>query len=289
MHRRGIRTFLVAALSLFVAEARGQNPNNALDVNNDGFINLLDVITERNDLTTNGSHATSPSFHDVNGDGYVTPIDTLRTINYLNTVGPSVAASGGGGPFNTTVPSHAAHISLVVENLGGSPISSVAVGQTFQIEAFAQDTRPSPLGVYAAYTDLTFSTTHVSLVPASLVYESGFFGVNTPDTTSPGLIANVGAYQGSTSPPGGAQQPLFSLQMVAQAAGAVSFTSGPSSLAPITDTLLYGLDVAVPTGQIDYSGASLTIVPEPSALVLLGLGGLALATAARRGKRTRGL
>ena len=85
--------------------------------------------------------------------------------------------------------------------------------------------------------------------------------------------------------PGGAQQPVFSLQMVAQATGTVSFSSGPSGLAPITDTLLYGLDVARPTGQIDYSGANLTIVPEPSSIVAALMGCVAVLMSRRLFRR----
>ncbi len=290
MHRTAIRVALFAVFSFLLSSAaRAQNPNNALDVNNDGVINLADEVTEITDIVLNGSHATSPSFHDVNGDGYVTPLDDLRVLNYMNTVGPTLAAPGGGGPFNTTVPSHAAHISLVVADLAGSPITSAAVGQTFQLEAFAQDTRSTPQGVYAAYTDLTYSDANVSLVPGSFTLVSGVTGANTPGAGTPGLLTSAGGFWSSThTPPGGVLQPLFSVHMVAQAPGTASFTSGPSSAAPITDTLLFGLDVAVPTGQIDYSGASLTIVPEPPAFALLGLGALAFATGARRGLRKRG-
>ena len=73
--------------------------------------------------------------------------------------------------------------------------------------------------------------------------------------------------------------------MVAQATGTVSFSSGPSGLAPITDTLLYGLDVARPTGQIDYSGANLTIVPEPSSIVAALMGCVAVLMSRRLFRR----
>jgi hypothetical protein len=290
MHRTAMRVALLAAFSFLLCSAvRAQNPNNALDVTNDGAINLADEITEVTDIVLHGSHATLSSFHDVNGDGYVTPLDSLRVVNYMNTFGPTLAAPGGGGPLNITVPSHAAHISLVVADLSGSPISSVAVGQTFQLEAFAQDTRPTPHGMYAAYTDLTYSAANVSLVPGSFTLAPGVTGANTPDAGTAGILTNAGGFWSSTStPPGGVRLPIFSVHMVAQASAIASFTSGASSSAPITDTLLFGLDVAVPNGQIDYSGASLTIVPEPPALALFGAGALAFATAARRSMRKRG-
>ncbi len=269
---------IVAALCLFsVATAlQAQNPSNPLDVNGDTSISPFDAVTVFNDLITNGSHSTPPSFHDVNGDGFVTPIDSLRPINYLNANGITPAFPGGGGPVNITAPAHAAHISLVVTDTGGTPISSVSVGQIFQLEVFAQDTRPSPDGVFAAYTDLTYSDSNASLVPSSYFDGPGFVSANVPNTSTSGLVANAGAYMTSLVPPGGAQQFVFALQFVAQAQGLATFSAGPSALAPITDTLLYDLDVAVPTGQIDFSGASLTIVPEPSSIVLGLMGCMAL-------------
>lgn len=97
---------IVAALCLFsVATAlQAQNPSNPLDVNGDTSISPFDAVTVFNDLITNGSHSTPPSFHDVNGDGFVTPIDSLRPINYLNANGITPAFPGGGGPVNITVP-----------------------------------------------------------------------------------------------------------------------------------------------------------------------------------------
>jgi hypothetical protein len=68
-----------------------QNPLQALDVNNNGFVTGLDALVIINRLNSTGPEvlpATPPTgpyfFYDVSGDGRVTAIDALLVINYLN-------------------------------------------------------------------------------------------------------------------------------------------------------------------------------------------------------------
>jgi hypothetical protein len=84
-----------------------QNPLDALDVNNDGFITPLDALVVINELNFNGSRPlptppvppfTPPPFLDVNGDGDVSPVDVLIVINSINENGSTVAQAEGEGP-----------------------------------------------------------------------------------------------------------------------------------------------------------------------------------------------
>jgi sulfatase modifying factor 1 len=67
-----------------------QNPANHYDVNNDGCVSPLDVLTLISEINTGGARtlaeprpAGSP-FVDVNGDGALSAMDVLLVINYLN-------------------------------------------------------------------------------------------------------------------------------------------------------------------------------------------------------------
>jgi len=78
-----------------------QNPVNRWDVDGDGNVAPLDVLTLINDINTHGSRSlpTRPSgpvppFFDVDGDGSLTPSDVLTVINYINS---RVAGSAGEG------------------------------------------------------------------------------------------------------------------------------------------------------------------------------------------------
>ncbi len=71
--------------------AHWHNTGRPLDVNDDGVIAALDVLTIVNYLNTHPGASSRPTVHDpgapfcdVNADQLVTPIDVLAIINYLN-------------------------------------------------------------------------------------------------------------------------------------------------------------------------------------------------------------
>jgi len=67
-----------------------QNPSNAFDVNDDGFVTALDalVIINRLDAIEDSTLGARPFdfrvFYDTSGDGRITSLDVLRVINELN-------------------------------------------------------------------------------------------------------------------------------------------------------------------------------------------------------------
>jgi large repetitive protein len=79
------------------------NPNNPLDVNNDGLVTPLDALLVINEINANGSHAldvggfhTAP-FFDTDRDNVVSPRDILLVINHLNTPPAGVLGAEGEG------------------------------------------------------------------------------------------------------------------------------------------------------------------------------------------------
>lgn len=68
------------------------NPNNPLDINNDGFVHPLDVLLVVNRINAEGTGDLSPptgsewpaTFYDCNGDNFISPLDVLQIINFLN-------------------------------------------------------------------------------------------------------------------------------------------------------------------------------------------------------------
>lgn len=88
-------------------EAEYTNPNNARDVNNDGYVSPIDVLTLVNYINVNGAvdlasrsaaggegEATATYYYDVNGDHKVSPLDVLAVINFLNTTPRGASAEG---------------------------------------------------------------------------------------------------------------------------------------------------------------------------------------------------
>jgi hypothetical protein len=92
------------------------NPNNPLDVNNDGQITAIDALLVVNELNEHGSHAVDTSgfhtapFRDVDRDNVISPHDALLVINHLNAAAASL--TGGEGEADA----HAALFSQLGQN-----------------------------------------------------------------------------------------------------------------------------------------------------------------------------
>ena len=81
-----------ATVDVRVVASRLQNPDENLDVNDDGEVTAIDALQVINVLNRSGSSNgipvtpddQGPSFYDVNGDQRITTIDAFRVINELN-------------------------------------------------------------------------------------------------------------------------------------------------------------------------------------------------------------
>ncbi len=105
---RGARLIGNFPLSVIQPRSPWQNPNNPIDVNNDGIVTPRDALAVINFLNENppGSAPPLPSsggegggvveFPDVNGDGIITPRDALMIINALNARSANMRAGGEG-------------------------------------------------------------------------------------------------------------------------------------------------------------------------------------------------
>ena len=72
-----------------VQGSTGTNPDNAMDVNADGFVSAIDVLMVINHLNTVGSGdaPVGSPYLDTSGDGFVSALDVLVVINAVNTGG----------------------------------------------------------------------------------------------------------------------------------------------------------------------------------------------------------
>ncbi|MEZ6117191.1 MAG: dockerin type I domain-containing protein [Pirellulaceae bacterium] len=129
-----------------------QNPNNPLDVNNDGAIAPIDALLVINRLNGKGAAAlegeadAGPPYLDTNGDNFVSAIDALLVINQLNSQSNSVAAVAA---TNREVDSSTAEGESRLATLNYSP----AVESAIPIRA----ARRRGLAEYQAATDAVFA------------------------------------------------------------------------------------------------------------------------------------
>jgi hypothetical protein len=91
----------VATVTIQVLTSLFQNPDNRLDVDDDGFVSAIDVLVLVNDINANGQRVlpegfVPPPFLDVNGDGSVSSLDVLEVVNFINSRGNGGAGEGEG-------------------------------------------------------------------------------------------------------------------------------------------------------------------------------------------------
>ena len=147
-------------------------------------------------------------------------------------------------------------------------ISSIQVGQEFQLRGYVQDLRPvqtgQDRGVFAAFQDIIYDRTLVGVKTStnSLGFDVAFSGDypngQSGDIIIPGLINEVGSF--STQAKLDTTERLqFVIKMRANVQGIARFATDPADVTPFHDTLVYGDRNAVPIDKIAYVPATLTI------------------------------
>jgi len=152
-------------------------------------------------------------------------------------------------------------VRLETTDLAGNVITQVTEGESFLVRGFVEDLRPSPLGVFAAYMDVTYPSNLASFmgpITYGPEYPNGSAGTGTA-----GLLDEIGAFDGDVNNPGGGEFLLFSVPMTADAAGLATFASDPADVFPQHETLLYGVDDAIPVNQIVYGDTTIEIIAAP--------------------------
>ena len=138
--------------------------------------------------------------------------------------------------------------------------------------------------------DVTYDPIFVSVPgegprPETIVFSPTYPNAQSGDTRVPGLVDEVGAFDG-INVIGGGEFLLWSLTFSANAEGLVSFAANPHDLSPQHDALLFGVNFPIDPANIDYGSASLTIgIPEPGAFAICS--NLGLTSVARRRRRRR--
>ncbi|MGV3606197.1 MAG: beta strand repeat-containing protein [Planctomycetaceae bacterium] len=166
------------------------NPRNPEDVNADGYVAPNDALAVINALNSSGSlslsavpktsvsaagesGSTAPVnslLYDVNNDGFLSPIDALAVINRLN------AAEGE----TTPVMQYTVKAVATGASFGSAALTSVNVGQDYDLVVTVKDLRTGGTGVYAGFLDMQFPTGNTSVEIQELQQ------VSIPDTANDG-------------------------------------------------------------------------------------------------------
>ena len=150
---------------------------------------------------------------------------------------------------------------LAVTNASGTPVTTVTVGDTFQLRGFVRSIgTQADTGVFAGFLDVTFNT---SLATPSGTIGHGATYVNGTSGSVDGSIVNEVGGISSSSTGSSTESLLFQLPFTASAAGSLTFTGDPADNVPVSNTLLLGASSAVAAANIDYGSVTLNIDPAP--------------------------
>lgn len=170
-----------------------------------------------------------------------TQLATLATINAISGATISATNSGTGNSINGT--------------FGGVTVTTVTPGETFDLVTYVQDTRSTPAGVYAAYTNVTLSNTSLAspaiayAPPAGSVISNGVTTFTVTDAS--GDTQTFEFDLSGTSPQAGNVSIVYSASDSATQIGAlmVSAINADSSLNSVTASQLSDGDVYLSSGS----------------------------------------
>lgn len=152
-------------------------------------------------------------------------------------------------------------IRLQVSDANGQQVGSTLLnsGEELFLDAYVEDLRNVPRGVFAAYLDVLFDSTMVN-VGGTITYGPNYASGQAGDTTTPGLVNEIGAFDGSAEL-GGGEFLLFRVPVSLRSAGLAEFF--PNQAEAIDhEVLVYQGNERVPATSVDFVGTSLTIHPQ---------------------------
>ncbi len=215
------------------------------DVNADGFVSALDALLIINQLNESGAsevprnRPTDSPMVDVNDDQWVSPQDAIHIINVLNSR------------------NHLVSIDLHVSDLAGNRIKRVDEGSEFYLVFTTEDLREDSKGVFAAYADVYYGSSHVSIEEA-LQFTAPFTNGQAGDLTTSGKLDEWGAFAG-LSETGSGELEVGRVLMRAVKPGTVVFGTSAADESPAHDVLVYGTTDTIDHHEIDFAGLQLII------------------------------
>ncbi|MDA1049122.1 MAG: DUF6067 family protein [Planctomycetota bacterium] len=150
----------------------------------------------------------------------------------------------------------------VVVDVNGVAVSSVTIGDSFELQVYAQDIRNEAEGVFAAYVDVSYDVRRAAVdgpIAFGAMYPNARDGV-----LRDGLVDEAGAIADATLLAGESIL-LFSIPFHATGAGLIVFATDPADDVPFHSVLLYGSDTAVSEDRISYGSVTVQITASLNA------------------------
>lgn len=248
-----------------------QNPTHAIDINGDGFASPIDALLVFNEWNRNGQDRLLPTppvppevpppFYDYNGDGVLSSFDGQAVLEDLDNNGtgqlPQPRLDLPQDPPDLPDGS-LVNFRLETSDAAGNARSEFGLGETFYVDVLVEDLRAMAAGVFSAYLDVNYSLAGMAN-GGPLEYGNRFPNVQAGDTTTLGLVDEVGATQ-SSSPVDGGELLLVRIPFTGTAVGQHAIVSDAADNLPVGDVTLVGIDGPIPAGRIIYGTTAVTII-----------------------------
>jgi hypothetical protein len=196
----------------------------------------------------------------VKGDTTIEPDENFK-VNLSSSTGAAILTSSATGTIFNDDPTttKSARFRLVATDTSGNPLTTVNVGQDFQLRAFVTDlSTPIAHGVFSAYADIVNDNSSVFhyLAAPGVSYGSNYPNVHTGDFSSTSVFKSVGATSGA-SELGASEQLLFVIPLHADSIGSLDFSAIPPTNG--FETTLYASNTPVSPPFIDFVSASVQV------------------------------
>ena len=234
------------------------------------------VSINDNGTPNNFADDTVDYFANVNANGFDSFTYVIVTADGVRSVAEVTMAIGNAAADDLV------EISFGLVDQFGTPISSVASGQTFGVQVFVEDLRTVAEGntfVFAGYLDMLYDAGVLSpgSVPAGGRYDfdvdfDSDFDANAGVGTAvrDGIIDEFGSLLLQSVAEGGSVAEPNLMATVFFTAGSVATTTvtqvigSPADSSPFQDTLLFDLDDPIPVSRIRYDVLNVTVRPGSS-------------------------
>ncbi|MCA9207520.1 MAG: hypothetical protein KDA55_04155, partial [Planctomycetales bacterium] len=136
----------------------------------------------------------------------------------------------------------------------GQPVTTLSVGQPFTVQATVDDLRDFGAGVFSAYIDVAYDG-GLAGPSGPLAFGDWFANALEGNVEVLGLIDEAGGVADNT-PGDGEPVVLFSLPMIATAAGTIEFTANAADLLPDHEVTLFNHDNPVDWARVLFENVS---------------------------------
>ena len=166
-------------------------------------------------------------------------------------------------PTDNTYSKSSASVLVAVVDADGKPVDSVTKGSEYWLEVQATDVRQSPQGIFAAFVDVIFKPSELTVVGS--IESIGQFETAKLGTVGSGTITEFGGFSSNVSPSQTTKSRVARVRVRAEVDGLLDLNAIPSTNR-LADTLLYGESLPLAPWNV-------TVTASPTPLPTRALGG----------------